>query len=241
MISVCLASYNGEKYIRAQLVSILQQLSEVDEVIVSDDGSTDKTLDIIKSFNDSRIKIYQNVQVKRKYTFDYVTHNFETALMHCSGEYIFLSDQDDVWLPNKVSLFLNAMLECDLVLSDCLVVNELLKTLAPSYFDIVKTRSGIVKNIYQNSYLGCCMAFRRNILEKAFPFPNSGVAHDIWLGIIAKYYYRVSLVTTPTLLYRRHAKNISPSAGVSPFRITTRFYFRWKLIVTLIRKIILLR
>ena len=95
MISVCIATYNGEKYLREQLDSILPQLAESDEVIVSDDGSTDGTIDLITSLNDPRIKIVSNSGRK-----GYVG-NFENALKHTTGDYIFLSDQDDIWYPNK--------------------------------------------------------------------------------------------------------------------------------------------
>lgn len=95
MISVCMATYNGEEYIKEQLESILCQLGEMDEIIISDDGSTDNTLNIIESYNDSRIKIHINTG---KHGFVY---NFENALQKAKGEYIFLSDQDDIWLPEK--------------------------------------------------------------------------------------------------------------------------------------------
>ncbi len=236
MISVCLASYNGEKYIREQLNSILKQLGEQDEVIISDDGSIDRTLEIIKSIHDPRVIILNNLKVKSKFTFDYVTHNFETALKACSGDYIFLSDQDDIWLPNKVSLFMKELSKYDLVLSDCTVVGELLEQMYASYFLANKSRTGVLKNIYRNSYLGCCMAFRRCVLKKALPFPKSGVPHDIWIGIISELYYKIKLIPIPTLLYRRHSDNISPSGGASHFPFRKKVYLRWKLVFELIKK-----
>ena len=89
MISVCMATYNGEKYLREQVGSILTQLGENDELVVSDDGSTDSTIDILKSYNDPRIKIFINTGRHG------VNSNFENALRHADGDYIFLSDQDD--------------------------------------------------------------------------------------------------------------------------------------------------
>ena len=90
MISVCMATYNGEKYIQEQIDSILCQLSKDDELVISDDHSTDATCDIIKSYNDRRIKLFLNELAKG------VTHNFENALLHSKGDIIFLADQDDV-------------------------------------------------------------------------------------------------------------------------------------------------
>lgn len=237
MLSVCLASFNGGRYIKEQLLSILPQLSKEDEIVVSDDGSLDNTLEIIASIKDDRIKVINNAKGRYIYPFDYVTHNFETALRHCIGDYIFLSDQDDIWLPNKVAMFMDKFLTADLVLSDCLVVDHALNELCPSYFGIVNSREGILKNIYKNSYLGCCMAFKRQVLERALPFPKSSVAHDIWLGLIAEYYFKVELIAIPTLLYRRHSMNISPSGGSSTFPISTRLKIRLKLIISLFEKI----
>ena len=96
MISVCIATYNGAPYITEQLASICAQLSDNDEIIVSDDGSTDGTLDVVRAFGDPRIRIVHN-QSQRCYTA-----NFENALRYAQGDYIFICDQDDVWLPKKV-------------------------------------------------------------------------------------------------------------------------------------------
>ena len=85
MISVCMATFNGEKYIEEQINSILLQLGKEDEIIISDDGSTDNTLDIIRELNDERIKLYQN---NKQHGY---AHNFENALIHASGDYIFFS------------------------------------------------------------------------------------------------------------------------------------------------------
>ncbi|MCG2791916.1 MAG: glycosyltransferase, partial [Weeksellaceae bacterium] len=107
MISVCLATYNGEKYLEAQIKSILKQLSVDDELIISDDRSTDNTISVINKFDDNRIKIFIN---KNK---NGVAHNFENALLKATGDYIFLSDQDDIWADNKVDVLLKELKEYD--------------------------------------------------------------------------------------------------------------------------------
>ena len=113
MISVCIATYNGEKYIMDQVSSILPQLSEEDEIIVSDDGSSDKTLEILDSFSDSRIKVFTHIKEANPFFKGaksiYATSNFENALSKCNGDIIFLSDQDDVWYPDKVKTCLDLM------------------------------------------------------------------------------------------------------------------------------------
>jgi len=119
MISVCIATYNGEKYIREQLDSILYQLSMEDEIVIPDDGSTDKTIEIIKGINDPRIKIFYHQTEKNNYlgtlkTCFLVGRNAHNALKHASGDYIFWADQDDVWLEGKVATFMQHLKKYDL-------------------------------------------------------------------------------------------------------------------------------
>jgi len=108
-ISVCMASYNGEKYIRQQIDSILPQLGESDELIISDDSSTDDTISVVKSINDNRIKLIKDQKFKSPVS------NFENAIKNATGDFIFLCDQDDIWQPNKVESVLPFLKQYDLV------------------------------------------------------------------------------------------------------------------------------
>ncbi|HBO06465.1 MULTISPECIES: glycosyltransferase family 2 protein [Bacteroides] len=236
MISVCVATFNGEKYIREQLTSILLQLSADDEVVVSDDSSTDNTLDIINELQDKRIRVLHHQKEKYRYPFDYTTHNIENAINHSRGDIIFLADQDDVWLPDKVKIIMSYLEQFDLVLSDCFVVDSDLMIQHPSYFALLDSKQGILHNIIKNSYLGCCMAFRRKIVEYALPFPKSMVAHDIWLGLIAEMRGDVYYLKTPTLLYRRHSLNVSSSSGRSPYDLRFKIIYRMKILWCLLKK-----
>lgn len=165
MITVCIATFNGEKYIREQLNSILFQLSLQDEVIVSDDGSTDNTISIIKSFNDNRIKIIDGVHRHSP------TLNFENALKEAKGDYIFLADQDDVWKDDKVKICLKWLQHYDCIISDAEVTDENLNITSPSLYQLMNIKSGRVYNIlYKNGYTGCCMAFTRRVKDAALPF-----------------------------------------------------------------------
>src|SRR5687768_7806689 len=101
MISVCMATKNGETYIAEQLDSILPQLGATDELIISDDSSSDTTVKIIQSYNDHRIKLIQNHHLKG------IARNFEISLQASKGDFIFLADQDDVWVDGKVKVMLN--------------------------------------------------------------------------------------------------------------------------------------
>lgn len=204
-ISVCMATYNGEKYIREQIESILPQLGENDELIISDDNSTDNTIKIIEDLNDSRIKIHFNKGEK-----GYVP-NFENAIKNSSGDIIFFSDQDDKWLPNKVTKFLERLKDNDLVVSDAIVINEYGEVIEKSLFKVVNTKKGLWNNWIKNRYYGCCMAIRREVLKRVLPFPKrySICSHDRWIPLVCEFYYKVDLIYEPLIIYRRHGKNVS--------------------------------
>lgn len=204
-ISVCLASYNGEKYIKEQLDSILPQLGDQDEVIISDDHSTDNTIKIIESLNDSRIKIFQN-KLGKGYS-----KNFENAINHSTGDYIFLSDQDDVWMSYKVSLMMKELEKNDLVVSDALISDGNLISTLGSHFNVHGTKKGFLNNWLKTRYIGACMAFKRDILFKLLPFPENQklVAHDYWIANVGEFFFKVETINIPLIRYRRHGENAS--------------------------------
>lgn len=138
MISVCIATHNGAKYIKEQIDSILSQIGPDDEIIVSDDGSTDATIDIIRSYDDARINVYyyDSSMMATAFPLDKPTHNFENALSKAKGDIIFLSDQDDIWMEGKVKTMVDALKDFHLVIHDCIVVNsDCQNVIQPSYFD----------------------------------------------------------------------------------------------------------
>lgn len=228
MISVCIATYNGGKYIEEQLRSILDQLSADDEVIVSDDNSTDDTVSIIKSLGDSRIKIYAHKPDKCSFLIDHSTHNFENALRHSHGDIIFLSDQDDKWTDNKVSTMIEGLSNYDMVVSDCYVTDDHLNIIEPSYFAKRKRAYGIWHLFWKSSVLGSCMAFRRKVLDKALPFPKHGVGHDLWLAMVAMRWFRFTYIDELLSFYRRHEGVVTDSGTAnstsSLFKIKYRIY-----------------
>ncbi|HEY0741647.1 MAG TPA: glycosyltransferase family 2 protein [Chryseosolibacter sp.] len=228
MISVCLATRNGSRYVGEQLTSILPQLSVDDEVIISDDASTDDTLGIVRSLDDSRVKILQH-----KHAIGIVS-NFEAALKQSSGDVIFLADQDDVWLPGKVEITLSYLRHFDLVLSDCEFVDDRLHPIHSPEDKKLKTQKGIVKNLIRNSYMGCCMAFRRSVIEKALPFPPDIPMHDIWIGLVAEMYFNVSVIPDKLVLHRRHAHNASTTGMSSRLTLGRQLVNRYKIVKNLI-------
>ncbi|MTI24754.1 glycosyltransferase family 2 protein [Fulvivirga kasyanovii] len=227
-ISVCVATHNGEKYIREQIDSILPQLGPHDEIIVSDDGSEDTTISILLSYRDKRLKLVdcasKNSPIK----------NFENALNHCTGDIIFLSDQDDLWLAGKVKTMIQALEKYDLVLSDCYVVNEKLQPIHSSLFEINKARPGLWKNLWKNSYTGCCMAFNRKVLSKALPFPSDIPMHDQWIGLVAELFFKTSIVQKKLTLYRRHNNTTTRTGDKSNYGLLSKIKFRFKLLKNLI-------
>ncbi len=205
-VSVCIATYNGEKYLLQQLTSILAQLGYDDELIISDDGSTDNTITIIKSINDPRIKLFLNGNEKG------TLGNFEYALQQASGDFIFLSDQDDIWLPGKKERMVRMLQTFDIVVTDARVINESGETLLLSYFEQRRSGSGLIKNLLRNTYLGCCMAFRKTVLQRSLPFPRMAKYHDYWIGLIGEMYFKTHFEKQVLTHYRRHANNASSAA-----------------------------
>lgn len=217
-VSVCVATYNGARFIAAQLASILAS-PLVTEVLVSDDGSTDGTIEVIQSFQDERLRVLAGPGAG-------LIRNYEALLSQAGGEYIFLADQDDVWLPGKVVQMLMHLATADLAVSDCVVVDDQLRTLDPSFFALRGSGPGLLHNLVRNGYLGCCIAFRRRLLQHALPFPARIPMHDWWLGLIAEAYGRVVFAGQQLVLYRRHGGNVSSTAGRS--QATRATQFRWR-------------
>jgi glycosyltransferase involved in cell wall biosynthesis len=198
MNSVCVATYNGELFIDQQLRSILAQIAPEDEVIISDDGSTDNTLKIVDSIGDKRIRI-------RHSNAHYFKDNFIEAMCEAKGDIIFLSDQDDVWLPGKYERCIKELEEVDLVCTNSEMTDGELNIIEPNFFSIYHSGPGVFKNALNNTYYGSCMAFRRSLLKAALPMPSTReIGHDIWLGLVAEMTGKVRFIDTPYLLYRRH-------------------------------------
>jgi len=228
-VSVCLASHNGEKYIYQQLTSILNQLAENDELIISDDSSTDSTIQIINSFKDNRIKVYTDNN------FYSTIFNFENALKKASGEIIFLSDQDDIWEDNKVEIISKLLKKYDLVVSDCIIIDGEGRVTNDSFFKIRNSGIGILRNIYKNTYLGCCMAFNKNMLKYALPFPKYIPMHDMWIGIISELYGQSYFCNDKLIKYRRHENNVTPNVVKSSYGLIKQIYFRMQLMYSILK------
>ena len=200
-VSVAMAAYNGQAYIKEQIESILKQLKENDELIISLDKSSDQSEKIIRSFNDARIQLIPGPNQG-------VVSNFENAIKHTSNDIIFLSDQDDIWLDNKVERVLSSFDEhTQVVLHDCKVVDQDLNEIESSFFQLRNSQLGIRKNLIKNSYMGACMAFRKELKEYILPFPKDIPMHDQWIGLMGETIGNNKLLNEVLLLYRRHGNN----------------------------------
>jgi glycosyltransferase involved in cell wall biosynthesis len=200
-----MATFNGARYVHGQVASILPQLEPGDELVVSDDGSDDATVAIVKGFEDPRIRVLEGN------TFHSPLRNFEHAVRHARGDVIVLSDQDDTWLESKLplvrELFAEERSRPFLVVLDAEVVDDDGHVTDSSVLAKLDAGPGVLKNLWTNRYLGCCMAFSRDLLDVALPFPGGVDMHDIWLGQLAERVGTTRFVPTVTMRYRRHAGN----------------------------------
>ena len=228
-VSVCMTTHNGAVYLKEQIDSILVQMNENDELIISDDGSTDTTLEILETYN-HRVKI---LPFKK---FNNPSKNFEYVVNHSNGDIIFLADQDDIWHPEKIKTMVDALQKSDLVVCDCRVIDAALNVLVPSFFDANKSNQGLLNNFIKSSFVGCCMAFHRRVLSKALPFPSQILMHDQWIGLIAQKYFKVTFLPQILVDHRRHSKNYSTTGGKSKNSLRKKVISRVKLAKMLLQR-----
>lgn len=198
-----MASYNGGLFIEQQVKSIVCQMQSKDELIISDDGSTDGTINIIKSFSDDRIKLLKGPQKG-------VIKNFEFAIQHACGEIIVLSDQDDIWIKNRLQHIRNYF-----SIADNMAVYHSRFTNVDAEGNVTSLLSttlntGIIKNIIKNQYIGAMMAFSAPLKEYILPFPDSIAMHDQWIGLINEVLHgSIKVSDEIEVLYRRHNQNLT--------------------------------
>jgi len=234
MVSVAMATYNGSQFIFDQVQSILAQLNEDDELVISDDGSTDETVAIVEKFQDARIRILKQTGGLGP------TANFEKALAATKGDLIFLADQDDLWLSGRIQSAREDLKFYGLSFCDCQLIDVKGKILFESFFKLRSVKSGFYQNLWRNGFHGCCLAFRREVLNVALPFPKSLPMHDWWIGLIAEKMHTVFLNTNLVVQYRRHEKNstseINQSRRSFYLKLRDRF-FMWREVALRFKKV----
>lgn len=224
-----MATYNGAKFLREQLDSILTQLDGCAMIIVADDGSTDGTLEILREYGARDIKDVAcgakgGVRVQLIPATGLPLgpiYNLERSLQEAykqsnAGDLIFLADQDDVWMPGKVKQMVEALQNSALAVHDAYLLQERCEGVferGDRLSEIRPFAKGLFKNWFKNRYTGCCMALHCELLDKALPFPKKLPMHDQWLGMIAEKFFDVAYVDSPLINYRQHKKNATHIAG----------------------------
>lgn len=225
MISVAMATCQGERFVGRQLSSILAELSMEDQVVVADASSTDGTLEHIRSLADPRVEIIPGLPRGR------IPDTFAAALAQCRGEIIFLSDQDDVWLAGKVKACvdeLNSRPE-PLLVHDAVMVDPQGRVLSDSFLARRDFHPGFWRNLWRPGYLGCASVFRRQFLELALPFPAELPMHDWWLGLLADRTGGVRHLDHPWIHHVRHGANSTSGPEASPYGLGRRLSMRWRI------------
>jgi glycosyltransferase involved in cell wall biosynthesis len=223
-ISVCMATYQGQQYVAIQLRSILDQLEDSDEVIVVDDHSTDRTCDEVRFIGDTRVHLIE------RDTNQGVARTFEQALSYCSGEVVFLSDQDDIWAAGKVTRVMREFQsnpDVGVVVTDAAVIDENGRTLGMSYYARRGNfRSDFLSNLLRCKFLGCTMAFRSRLLPRVIPFPRySDVLHDVWIGVINSVTKGNTLyINEPFVWYRRHSSTVTGKEQTLMLQLRRRWH-----------------
>jgi glycosyltransferase involved in cell wall biosynthesis len=211
--TVCMAVFNGEKYVGRQLETILEQLAAADEVIVVDDCSTDGTIERIESFNDPRVTVHRNDCNQGE------VYSFSRAISLAAGEYIFLADQDDIWLPGRVTLIREALQTALLATTNFEWIDQDERPLQISHDGVASQNSGRhIKNIAdifvgKTNYFGCAMAFRRALVPLIVPIPDYVESHDCWIALAGNLIRSNVHLDEKTLRKRRHGNNATSTTS----------------------------
>ena len=212
MISIALATYNGSKYLREQLDSILAQSMDDFEVVACDDCSTDETPQILQEYasRDSRFKVYQkakNLGFKK---------NFEHILSLCKGEFIAFCDQDDIWEPNHLEILYKNIGDNYCIGANSLIINEngisQNKTLLEYWPIHVMPQNGkelFQHELYSNVIQGTASLIRASLIKQALPIPEDIKYHDYWFALVAGLNEKCKYIGDVVLKYRRHSNNAS--------------------------------
>ena len=227
MIAVLISTYNGEKYISEQIESILHQSKQDFKIYVRDDGSTDSTISILKQYTDNYPQMIQllNDVVKHRGP----SQSFLWLLSNVGSEYYMFSDQDDVWLPNKIKISYEAIVREEkkntnipiLVHTDMKIVNENLELISGSLYRTMNIKTKIIDNSFNFMGVcscgpGCSMLFNRKARDISIAYDDLSDTpmHDWWVAINTLKKGRVVFVPTPTMLYRQHQSNTVGASNV---------------------------
>jgi glycosyltransferase involved in cell wall biosynthesis len=237
-VSVCLASYNGEKYICEQMESILSELSTFDEIIVVDDCSKDNTIQLIKEFNDPRIKIFLNDHNRRH------VYTFNRAISLATNDVIMLADQDDVWLHGRVSLLVNNLIDSGVFFIssnyDYIDASGNLIDQVNRHELLSRDSNRNLKNIMniflgRINYFGCAMAFRKELKSIILPVPSYIESHDLWIAMASNIAGSTLHINEKTLMRRLHQLNQTNPNRSLLLKIKSRIIFLMSILTLILR------
>ncbi len=215
-LSILLATYNGEKYLKEQLDSILRQTTTNWHLYIHDDNSTDDTVHIIKEF----ISRYPEkmTHFDDEISFGSALANFGYLMEKVSSEHLMFCDQDDVWKRDKIEITLEQMKEAErlyhdkpiLVHTDLEVVDEKLNSIDNSlmhYQNLNPAKKSFSNLVIQNNITGCTVMINRALADMALPIPREAVMHDWWIALVASAFGEIVFVPASTICYRQHSAN----------------------------------
>lgn len=209
-IAVCMATYNGGKFIQGQITSILSELGSSDALLISDDGSTDDTMEKVLSIEDSRILIFQNAR-----NLGYV-RNFETVIARVvDAEYIFFSDQDDIWSPGRLQEMVACLKKSQKnilfgqfdVMGEGSLPNAVTTDQLPD--NRLKSLCKLFLGLPQFPYYGSTMAISMVARSYLFPIPIPGISHDIWAALLGNFKGDIAYLPKIVTHRRLHGGNLT--------------------------------
>ncbi|MFK5882352.1 MAG: glycosyltransferase family 2 protein [Sulfurospirillum sp.] len=211
IVSIAMTTYNGEKFLKEQLNSIINQSYKNLEIIICDDGSFDNTIRMIKEYQkrDNRIKLFENKKSLG------VLKNFEKAISLCNGDYIAISDQDDIWMFNKIEVMINEIKDCVLVYHDDSLINRSGKLIYSSFFqsnNILINKEHSIKALMLDNWISghACM-FSSVLKNHILPISEDIEHYDMWIAIVASIYGNIRFIDKQLVLWRQHGTNTSGS------------------------------
>jgi glycosyltransferase involved in cell wall biosynthesis len=205
LVSIILCTYNGERFLQAQLDSLLQQSWQNLEIIISDDASSDDTRNLLATYaGDKRFRIFLQPENLGPVA------NFEFAIRQAKGEWLAFCDQDDIWLPEKIERMMAERNNYWLVYSDSILVDENGNSLRKKLSDLRMMYSGADTRgfVFSNTVWGHAMLVSRELIPHVLPIPP-GIPHDIWLAMKATIYTGILYIDEALTLYRQHSHTVT--------------------------------
>ncbi|WP_419677751.1 glycosyltransferase family 2 protein [Aliarcobacter lanthieri] len=222
LVSIAMCTYNGDRFIKEQIDSILSQTYSNIEIVIVDDGSKDSTQSIINEYlkKDNRIKFFQN---KKNLGF---VKNFEYAISLCSGDYIALADQDDIWKKDKIDVFIKNIGNNLLIYSDAILVDKYSKEIGK---ELIRPNGNLVKGkcnkafIFYNCVSGNTLMFKKELIKYILPIPNKMAFHDIWIAFVASTIGTITYTDTAYTYYRRYSEQVTKDIERNYISVFDRF------------------